>query len=76
MADSAGKFSQGGLAPGAYLVMVYSGDKAETVWRTVSLPANATTRLDLRPSEQPDTASRPAPNSMMLASSRTSAQAR
>ena len=46
LADSLGKFSQGGLAPGAYLVMLFSGNKAERVLHTVFLRADGTTVLD------------------------------
>ena len=81
LADSVGKFSQGGLAPGAYLVMLFSGSKAESVWRTVSLPPNATTQIDLKPSSseskrEPGRSSPAAHSSMMRVSSRTSDRAR
>lgn len=76
LADSLGKFSQGGLAPGAYLVMVYSGTKAESVWRTISLVSNATTRLDLQPSSRSDETWGKPQTSTIRVSSRTSARVR
>ena len=45
--DSLGKFSQEGLAPGAYLVMLFTGGKGTSVLRSVQLKAGDTRALDL-----------------------------
>ncbi len=47
MADALGKFSQGGLEPGAYLVMVSTGEKAEALLQSVWLRPRGTTILHL-----------------------------
>ena len=47
MGDSLGKFSQEGLAPGAYLVMLFTDGKGTDVLRNVQLKAGDTRALDL-----------------------------
>ena len=78
LADSLGKFSQGGLAPGAYLVMLFSGEKAERVLNTVFLRPDGTTVLDFgQPSSEPPRAPVSANRDFATrVSSRTSAPAR
>ena len=78
LADSLGKFSQGGLAPGAYLVMLFSGERAEHVLNTVFLRPGGTTVLDFaKPSSEQASRSRPvARNFATRVSSKTSALAR
>ena len=44
--DSLGKFSQEGIAPGAYLVMLFTDGKSASVLRSVSLRAGEATELD------------------------------
>ena len=45
--DSLGKFSQEGLAPGAYLVMLFTDGKGTNVLRSVELRDGDTRALDL-----------------------------
>ena len=47
MGDSLGKFSQEGLAPGAYLVMLFTDGRATDVLRRVQLTPGGTQQLDL-----------------------------
>ena len=47
VADSLGKFSQEGLAPGAYLVMLFTDGKGTNVLRSVLLKAGDGQALDL-----------------------------
>ena len=49
VADSLGKFSQEGLAPGAYLVMLFTDGKGTNVLRSVQLQAGDDRGLDLTP---------------------------
>ena len=45
--DSLGKFSQEGLAPGAYLVMLFTDGKGTDILRSVQLKAGDARALDL-----------------------------
>lgn len=45
--DSLGKFSQEGLAPGAYLVMLFTDGKGTNVLRSVQLKSGDARALDL-----------------------------
>ena len=45
--DTLGKFSQEGLAPGAYLVMLFPGGQASSILRRIELQAGAVQQLDL-----------------------------
>ena len=47
MADSLGKFSQEGLAPGAYLVMLFTGGRGSTVLLNVTLRAGEAREITL-----------------------------
>lgn len=47
MGDSLGKFSQEGVAPGAYLVMVFTGGKGTDVLRRVQLHPGESAQLTL-----------------------------
>ncbi len=47
--DSLGKFSQEGIAPGAYLVMLFTDGKAEKILQSVSLAPGTDTVLEFRP---------------------------
>lgn len=47
MGDSLGKFSQEGLAPGAYLVMLFTEGKGTNVLRNVQLKAGEARAIDL-----------------------------
>ena len=49
MGDSLGKFSQEGIAPGAYLVMLFTDGKAENILQSVSLRPGTDTVLEFRP---------------------------
>jgi len=44
--DSLGKFSQEGIAPGAYLVMLFTDGKAANILQSVSLKAGDSIELD------------------------------
>ncbi len=48
MGDSLGKFSQEGLAPGAYLVMLFTDGKGSTVLQHLVLKAGEGTELDFK----------------------------
>ncbi len=47
MGDSLGKFSQEGLAPGAYLVMLFTDGKGTDILRSIQLRAGDARALDL-----------------------------
>ncbi len=52
--NALGKFSQEGIAPGAYLVMLFTDGKAEKILQSVSLTAGTDTVLEFQPgSPQP-----------------------
>ena len=53
MGDSLGKFSQEGIAPGAYLVMLFTGGKAVNLLQSVSLKPGAATTLEFSTGPQP-----------------------
>ena len=46
--DSLGKFGQEGLAPGAYLVMLFTDGKGTDILRSVQLKAGDTQMVDLK----------------------------
>ncbi len=51
--DSLGKFSQEGIAPGAYLVMLFTDGKAANILRSVSLRAGDASVLEVSTGSQP-----------------------
>ncbi len=50
--DSLGKFSQEGIAPGAYLVMLFTDGKAANILQSVSLKPGDATVLEFKPGSQ------------------------
>ncbi len=51
--DSLGKFSQEGIAPGAYLVMLFTGGKGTNLLQSVSLKAGDARVLELSMGSRP-----------------------
>lgn len=59
--DSLGKYSQEGIAPGAYLVMLFTDGKGTSVSKSVFLKAGASSviNFDLKPQLQASSVGRP-----------------
>lgn len=75
--DSVGKFSQEGIAPGAYLVMLFTDGKAANILRSVSLKAGDVTELDFDlGAQQPVQVATSATTSLMAASGKASGRTR